>query len=126
MLIKMFLRFASAGLAGTACQYLILIAAVQGLGGNPVLASFLGALAGAVVNYCLAYFFVFRSSKKHTETVYKFLIIAGGSLLLNTAFMYVQTHILHANYLTSQLVTSALLLLYSFAANSLWTFRGQQ
>ncbi|MDE1182977.1 GtrA family protein [Paraburkholderia sp.] len=123
MLIKLFLRFASAGATGTLCQYVILFIVVQGAGGNPVLGSLLGALAGAVVNYVLAYSFVFRSTKKHTETIYKFLIIAGGSLLLNTALMYLLTQMLHANYLLSQLLTSGLLLLYSFAANSVWTFK---
>ncbi|MGY6251884.1 GtrA family protein [Paraburkholderia caledonica] len=123
MLIKLFLRFASAGAMGTLCQYVILFIFVQAAGGNPVPGSLLGALAGAAVNYMLAYSFVFRSTKKHTETIYKFLIIAGGSVLLNTGLMYLLTQVLHVNYLLAQIVSSGLLLLYSFGANSVWTFK---
>lgn len=123
MFFKLFVRFASAGATGTLCQYVVLFIFVQAVGGNPVIGSLLGALAGAAVNYVLAYSFVFRSTKKHTETIYKFLIIAGGSLLLNTALMYMLTQVLHVNYLLAQMLTSGLLLLYSFGANSVWTFK---
>ncbi|WP_277962479.1 GtrA family protein [Pseudomonas sp. RIT-To-2] len=119
----LFLKFAGAGLIGTGVHYITLISLVQIAGAGPVTGSLTGAIAGAIINYLLAYHYVFASDKKHSETASKYGVIATGAIILNTACMYAFVHWLSLNYLASQVLTSALSLGYSYAANSVWTFR---
>ena len=85
-LISKFIQFAMAGGVGTAVQYVILILLVNHLDINAVLASSIGFLFGALVNYNLSYFWVFKSYKSHKETSVKFLITASLGFLLNFFF----------------------------------------
>ena len=49
-----FLRFAGAGIFGTTAHYLVLLGLVELAGTNAVLASFIGFICGALVNYTLS------------------------------------------------------------------------
>lgn len=119
----MFLKFAGAGLVGTSAHYLTLFILVQIVGADAVVASFTGALLGAVINYLLAYHYVFASEKKHGETAVKYAIVASGAIVVNTLSMNVLVHFLTLNYVIAQLITSLVALGYSFVVNTLWTFK---
>jgi putative flippase GtrA len=104
-------------------HYGLLIALVQ-IGSVPAVpASAAGALLGAWINYAVNYRFTFRSKKRHRETALKFAAIAVVGLVLNTLFMWVGTEVIGAHYLISQIVTTALVLIWSFAGNRCWTFQ---
>jgi len=122
-LLRQFVRFTGVGFVSAIGHYGLLIALVQGLDVEPVRASVAGALLGAWINYSLNYRYTFRSSKLHRESVTKFAVVATVGLLLNTAFMWLGVDVLRAHYLLSQVVTTALVLLWSFGANRYWTFR---
>lgn len=118
----MFLRFTGVGVVGTAAHYALLVVLVEMLGLRPVFGSSLGYLLGAVVNYTLNYRFTFASRKKHTETMPKFYLIAAVGFLFNAVIVYTLANIVGVNYLLAQLVATALVLAWGFAANFLWTF----
>lgn len=124
-LLQQFSRFTSVGFVSALGHYGLLIALVQGAGMEPVRASAAGALLGALINYALNYRYTFRSNKRHRESVIKFASVAMVGLLLNTFFMWLGVAVLHAHYLLSQVLTTALVLLWSFSANRYWTFRGE-
>ena len=86
-------------------------------------ASAAGALLGAWINYTLNYHFTFRSSKRHREAVLKFAAVATVGLVLNTLFMWVGVELIGAHYLLGQIVTTGLVLIWSFAGNRFWTFQ---
>lgn len=121
-LFVQFLSFASAGAIGTLIQYTLLLILVEALSLHPVSASTLGFLAGAVVNYLLSHHWVFRSRRKHSETVSKFVAIAWMGLMLNAAVMCMLVTIGNMNYFLSQIAASSLVLLWNFIGNRFWTF----
>lgn len=122
-IFQQFVRFTGVGVVSAIGHYGLLIALVQGLAADAVLASAAGALLGAAINYALNYRFTFRSRKQHRESLLKFAIVATVGLGLNTAFMWVGVDLLQAHYLLAQLVTTGLVLLWSFTGNRFWTFR---
>ena len=118
-----FLRFATVGGIATAIQYLILIALVQGVNMNVVLASTIGFVLSAACNYSLNYRFTFRSSVKHRSAIFKFFVVAGVGLILNSFTMLIATEYLSMYYLLAQVLATGLVLLWNFTGNRLWTFK---
>jgi putative flippase GtrA len=121
-LFQQFIRFAGVGCMSAIGHYGLLIALKQFLSVDAVVASTAGALLGACINYVLNYRFTFRSDKNHLESVTKFSVVAAIGICLNTGFMWVGVHQLHLNYLLSQLITTGLVVIWSFAGNRFWTF----
>ena len=68
--------FACLGVIGTLGHYTVLVVLVQFWAVDPVFASSLGFVVGAVINYILNYHFTFQSRKRHSEALTKFLIVA--------------------------------------------------
>lgn len=125
-LARQFVNFTGVGFVSAIGHYGLLIALVQIAGVPAVPASAAGALLGAWINYTLNYRFTFRSSKRHREAVLKFAVVATIGLLLNTVFMWVGVELIGAHYLLSQIVTTGLVLIWSFAGNRYWTFQPAQ
>ena len=121
-LVRQFIRFTGAGLTSAIGHYGLLIFLTQAVGIDAVVASAAGATLGACINYAMNYRFTFRSTKQHSESVTKFALVASVGLVLNTFFMWIGVHLLDANYLLSQIVTTGLVLIWSFIGNRYWTF----
>ena len=98
-MIEQFLRFAGVGVIGTSAHYAVLVLLVQVLDANAVLASSVGAITGAIVNYFLNYRYTFNSSKNHKETLWKFFTIAAAGFVLNGIMMVLLTEMLTLFYL---------------------------
>ncbi|MFA6051001.1 MAG: GtrA family protein [Methylobacter sp.] len=120
-MIAKFIAFSLVGVIGTLAHYSILYILTEFHGFNPVWASGWGALAGLIVNYVLNYSLTFKSQQSHVQTLPKFTLIASLGLCLNLALMALLTH--HLYYLYAQVVTTAVVLLWNFFANSFWTFQ---
>ncbi len=121
-LLRQFAQFTGVGFVSAIGHYGLLIVLVQAAGVSAVPASAAGALLGAWINYSLNYRYTFRSTRQHREAVMKFGVVAGVGLVLNTLFMWVGVELIGAHYLLSQLVTTLLVLIWSFAGNRWWTF----
>ena len=121
LLARQLLTYAGVGAIGTGVHFGILIAAVQGASQPPLVGSALGFLAGAVTNYLLNHHVTFKSHNHYLSTSWKFFLIAGLGLLVNTLVMAAATAWLH--YLLSQAVATAAVLLLTFFLNRCWTFR---
>lgn len=120
--VRQFSKFLVVGCGSAAGHYSLLILLVQGFAVAPVPASVAGALLGALINYTLNYHFTFRSNKQHTEAVFKFAFVALVGLALNTLFMWIGIKVLHLHYLVSQVLTTGLVVFWSFSGNRFWTF----
>ena len=121
-LLRQFVRFAGVGCMSAIGHYGLLILLVQVAHADAVLASAAGALLGAVINYFLNYHFTFQSSKKHHESIAKFVVVAAVGLGLNALFMWIMVNLLGLHYLLSQVATTGLVLIWSFLGNRFWTF----
>jgi len=121
-LFRQFVRFFGVGCVSAIGHYGLLILLVQAVGVSAVPASGAGALLGAWINYSLNYRYTFRSSKRHAESIARFAVVAVIGLLLNTLFMWIGVDQLGLHYLLSQVLTTGLVMVWSFAANRYWTF----
>ncbi|ANQ83895.1 hypothetical protein dqs_0825 [Azoarcus olearius] len=117
-----FLRFATVGAVGTLAHYALLLALVEGGGADPVVGSVAGFVLGALVNYGLNRKLVFASERAHTEALPRFFAVAGLGLVWNALLMRLLVHALGMQYLLAQVLTTALLMIWHYGANALWTF----
>jgi putative flippase GtrA len=122
---RQFLLFATVGAAGTGAHYSVLIALVQTQLAGPKAATTAGFVVGALVNYILNYCFTFKSDKRHSEALPKFLAVAASGAVLNYAIMWLGVEALHIHYLAAQLTATALILVWTYSINRVWTFAGR-
>jgi putative flippase GtrA len=119
-----FVRFAAVGVVATCVQYALLILLVRFAGMGATLASSLGFVASAAANYLLNYRYTFRSRHPHGPAMLKFASLASVGLLLNAGLMRLLTESAW-NYLIAQVLATAVVLVWNFLGNSLWTFGRQ-
>lgn len=122
-MFNQFVKFASVGVVGTLVQYTLLIVLVQALDVNATLASTAGFACGALTNYSLNYYYTFASNKNHAEAITKFFTVALVGMFFNGLVMHFCTETLTMPYLIAQVLATGLVLLWTFSANRLWTFR---
>jgi putative flippase GtrA len=120
-LLARLVRFGLVGALATALQYVILVLLVRGLGTWPVIASGIGFVTSAGANYLLNYHFTFRSQRRHATAALKFLILATVGLAINSLLMQVLVAA-GWHYLLAQVCATAVVFLWNFVGNSLWTF----
>ena len=117
--------FAAVGAVGTTAHFAMLVAIVEGLSGEPVVASTAGFLGGALVNYWLNRRYTFRSTRRHLYAFPRFMGIAALGMLLNGVVMMMMLHVSPFHYVACQMIATGLVLLWNFLANRWWTFRPQ-
>jgi putative flippase GtrA len=117
-----FLRYAGAGVAGTALHYAVLVVLVQLAGLGAVVASTLGAVAGALVNYSLNHQFTFASDKAHGHALPRFALVAVAGIALNAAVLAAMLAFVTSQYLVAQLAATGAVLVAGFLTNRAWTF----
>ena len=122
-LARQFAAFSGVGVVAAVVHYSVLIGLVESGSAEPVPANLAAYLAGGVVSYALNRRYAFRSDRAHAEATWRFAVVAGIGFLLTGLF----THLLHdrlgAPYVLAALMTTGVVMLWSFAANRAWTFR---
>ena len=117
-----FVRFAAVGAVATAIQYGLLILLVRGFGVAPTLASSIGFVLAAGVNYLLNYRFTFQSDRPHGPAAMKFGLLAAIGLLINALIMRLMVAA-GVDYLLAQVCATGMVLFWNFIGNTVWTFR---
>jgi putative flippase GtrA len=120
---RQFASFFGVGLFVAVVHYSVLIAAVEAAGLDPVPAALLGYVAGGIVSYGLNRRLTYASDRPHAEATWRFAVVAGVGFLLTWIFMHLFTRWLGAPYLPAQIVTTGIVLFWTFLANKIWTFR---
>jgi putative flippase GtrA len=118
--VRQFGAFAGVAAVG---HYGTLVIAVEALAVRPVPASLLGFVAGGVISYLLNRRYTFRSRRAHAAAVPRFFTVATVGFVLNGLAMAVLTGPLAVHYLAGQVVTTGVVLCWTFLANRTWTFR---
>ena len=117
-----FVRYTGVGALATACHYLVLIGSVELGDASPVVAAMAGFLVGGLVSYTLNRRWTFASDRAHEAAVPRFALVAFVGFLLTGLFMSAFTEWLAFHYLPAQILTSGLVLLWTFTAHRYWTF----
>lgn len=119
-----FLRYALVGIAAAIGHYGTLIGLVETGAAGAVAASLAGFVVGGVISYVLNRRFTFESDKSHAGAVPRFAVIAVAAFLMTGALMWAFTTFTPLHYLLAQLVTTGIVLVWTFFANRFWTFGG--
>ena len=121
-LSRQFAVFSGVGVAAAVVHYGLLIGLVERAGWSPVEATLAGYVAGGVVSYALNRRLTYSSDRPHAEATWRFAAVALVGFVLTGALMQALTVRLGAPYIPAQLVTTGIVLFWSFLANRLWTF----
>jgi putative flippase GtrA len=119
---RQFSMFVVVGVAAAVVHYGVLIALVEMWRIRPVPATLAGYVAGGVVSYALNRRHTYQSDRPHDEAGWRFAVVAGVGFLLTSAFMYLLHDLAGLHYLLAQVVTTGVVLVWSFVAHRLWTF----
>ncbi len=125
MLVKtsqQFFIFSGIGAIGTAGHYATLILLVQFIKTDPVFATTIGFVVGALINYVLNYRITFNSNKRHRETLTKFFSVASLGAVINGSIMTAGINMFNIHYLIIQVIATCFVLILNFIANKYWTF----
>jgi len=116
-----FVRYAGAGVVGTAAHYAVLVTLVQFAQTGAVAASTAGAIVGAGINYFLNHRFTFASGQSHRRALPRFAAVAAAGIALN-ALVLAAVLALAPHYLVAQVVATLAVLLAGYLVNRTWTF----
>jgi putative flippase GtrA len=127
-LARQFTSFFWIGLIAAAIHYGCLIGFVELGGLTPVPATLIGFALGGVASYSLNRRYTYRSERPHAEATWRFAAVAFVGFLLTWALMSLFGWLagprfsLWYVYLLAQLVTTGIVLVWSFLAHKFWTF----
>ncbi len=120
---RQFAAFSGVGVLAAIVHYGALIGLVELRGLDPVPATLLGYVGGGLVSYALNRRLTYASERPHAEATWRFAAVAAVGFLLTWGLMHALTCWLGAPYVPAQLVTTGIVLFWSFVAHKLWTFR---
>ncbi len=124
--LQQFFIYAGIGAIGTVGHYATLILLVQAIHTDPVFATTIGFVIGALINYVLNYRITFNSNKRHREALTKFLAVASLGAVINAAIMTAGLNMVDAHYLIIQVIATCIVLILNFITNKYWTFADKQ
>jgi putative flippase GtrA len=115
--------FFGVGLVAAIVHYGLLVSLVEGYRMEAVRATLIGYIGGGVVSYLLNRRHTYASERPHREAGWRFAAVALVGFGLTWGFMALFVRGLGAPYLPAQIVTTGIVLVWSFLAHKLWTFR---
>ena len=120
--LRQFLTFGLVGGIATAGHYLVLVVLVEWARLDPLLATSIGAAAGAVIAYTLNRKWTFSARPAIAVSFAKFFAIAGIGLVLNgVLFSLIKSAGVH--YLLAQGLATGLVLFMNYWASRVFVFR---
>jgi putative flippase GtrA len=122
-LTHQFVAFFGVGVVATMVHYGFLITLVEAVRWAPVPATLVGYVAGGLVSYPLNRRLTYVSNRPHRQATWRFAAVALVGFGLTGVLMQALTAWLGAPYLPAQVVTTGIVLFWSFLANRIWTFR---
>ena len=103
------MRHHATAIAATTVDYSVMVAAVELGGMGPVLATAIGALAGAITNFSMNRRFTYHAvGVRASSQAWRYALVSAASLGLNTAGEYLFHSVLGVQYLAARVVTSAI------------------
>jgi putative flippase GtrA len=105
----LWIRHHTAALIATAADYLTMVACVELAGIGPVPATALAALVGGITNFTINRHFTYHATQVPVGTqVWRFALVSGSSLGLNTAGEALFHNVLGVQYLLARVIVSTI------------------
>jgi putative flippase GtrA len=100
-------RHHAASLVATATDFVTMVGVVELAGASPVIATAIGAAAGAVVNFLLGRHWIYEHGNGtiHGQAL-RYLIVTVASLGLNTGGVYLLAGVLGLHYFPARVITA--------------------
>jgi putative flippase GtrA len=117
-----FSAFALVGVAAAIVHYGVLIGLVQLAGWPAVPAALAGYVCGGIVSYVLSRAHVFATQRTNVEAGWRFAAVAAVGFSLTWVFMHVFVDRFALPYLPAQIVTTLIVMFWSFVAHKFWSF----
>jgi len=92
---------------------------------EPVKASIVAFLCGAIVGFICNRAYVFKRSNAGLAALSKYLVLTGFSVVNNTILMYILVDLLQRNYMLSQAISSLLIFLFNYSICKYLIFKEQ-
>ena len=81
-----------------------------------------GYTVGGFVSYALNRKFTYDTARSHAAAAWRFAVVAGIGLIITWAFMALFHRQFGWHYVLSQLITTGIVMMWSFFAHKYWTF----
>lgn len=122
-LLEIIFKFGIVGLIGLILDFSVTWFCKEKLRFNKFLANGLGFCIAVINNYLLNRIWTFTSNNpKITNQFLLFLMVSLTGLLLNTFIIYLLHNKIHLNFYLSKVIAIALVFIWNFTLNSLFTF----
>lgn len=122
-LARQFVSFFGVGIAAAAVHYGVLIGLVEIFRYEPVSATLAGYVLGGIVSYGLNRAYTYDAARGHLDAGWRFAVVAAFGFALTWLLMALFTRVLGWHYLAAQVVTTGIVLVWSFTAHKTWSFR---
>jgi putative flippase GtrA len=122
-MLRQFASYGGAGVLAAIAHYSVLISMVEILKYDPVLASLIGFVAGGIVSYIANRALTFDATRSHAEAGWRFALVAFGGFLITGALMHVFVKLAGLPYLPAQVLTTLIVMVFTFTAHKRWSFR---
>ncbi|WNJ92247.1 GtrA family protein [Bosea sp. 685] len=119
---RQLVAYVFAGGITAVAHYALLIGLVELGGVDPVPATLAGFTLGAVVSYTLNRWLTFDATHSHVQATWRFALIAAGGFVLTGALMHLFVAKLGLPYLPMQLVTTGIVMVFSFLGHKFFSF----
>ncbi|ALK08666.1 GtrA family protein [Blastochloris viridis] len=122
-LLRQFIAFAGVGVVASIAHYAVLAVLVEGAAVRASLAALAGFTVGGIVSYLLNRRYTFDSARSHGAAVPRFALVAAGAFVLTGLLMEAFTAHFGLHWLVAQVITTLIVLIWTFVGNRFWTFR---
>lgn len=122
-LARQFVAFFGVGIVAAIVHYGLLVGLVEIFFYDPVSATLAGYVAGGLVSYVLNRLYTYEAERGHLEAGWRFAVVAGIGFGMTWLLMAFFTRWLGWHYFLSQVLTTGIVLVWSFGAHKYWSFR---
>jgi putative flippase GtrA len=116
--------FMGVGVFAAIVHYGLLIGLVELGRWSAVPATLVGYVGGGIVSYGLNRRHTYRSDRPHEEAGWRFAVVAGVGFGLTWLSMALLHDRLGLQYMLAQIITTLIVMAWSFVAHKYWSFRG--
>lgn len=122
-LFRQFIAFFGVGIVAAIVHFGLLIGLKEIFFYDPVSATLAGYVAGGIVSYVLNRIYTYEAERGHFQAAWRFGAVALVGLVLTYLLMILFHRWLGWHYLFAQVVTTGIVLAWSFLAHKYWSFR---